>query len=81
MLDQLEMIYYLFQIITQSDLGESQLSTQPLLRELSSRQVNYNFLCLTPKSLKILLIKCFIFKYNSYVKPQQTSCHDDNILL
>ena len=28
-LDQLEMVYYLFQVITQSDLGENQLSIQP----------------------------------------------------
>ena len=37
-LDQLEMVYYLFQVIT--DLGESQLSIQPFYMELSSRQVN-----------------------------------------
>ena len=29
-LDQLEMVYYLFQVITQSDLGENQLFIQPL---------------------------------------------------
>ena len=29
--DQLEMVDYLFQVITQSDLGKSQLSIQPLL--------------------------------------------------
>ena len=31
LLDQLEMVYYLFQVTTQSDLGENQLSIQPLL--------------------------------------------------
>ena len=30
-LDQLGMVYCLFQVITQSDLGENQLSIQPLL--------------------------------------------------
>ena len=30
-LDQLEMVYYLFQVITQSGLGENQLSIQPLI--------------------------------------------------
>ena len=29
-LDQLEIVYYLFQILTQTDLGENQLSIQPL---------------------------------------------------
>ena len=29
--DQLEMVYYLLQVITQSDLGENQLPIQPLL--------------------------------------------------
>ena len=30
-LDQLEITYYLLQVITQSDFGENQLSIQPLL--------------------------------------------------
>ena len=29
--DQLEMVYYLFQVIAQSNLGENQLSIQPLI--------------------------------------------------
>ena len=33
-LDQLEMVYCLFQVITQSDLGENQLFIQPLLHEI-----------------------------------------------
>ena len=30
-LDQLEMVRYLYQVVTQSDLGENQLSIQPLV--------------------------------------------------
>ena len=33
-LHQLEMVYCLFQVITQSDLGENQLFIQPLLHEI-----------------------------------------------
>ena len=33
-IDQLEMGYCLFQVITQSDLGENQLFIQPLLHEI-----------------------------------------------
>ena len=38
-LDQLEMVYYLFQVITQSDLGENYPFNQCYM-ELSSRPVN-----------------------------------------
>ena len=32
---------------------------------LQDKLTEYNFLCLTPKSLKILLVKFFISEYNS----------------
>ena len=38
MLDQLEMVYYFFQVITQSDLGENELSIQPLLCPVNSKK-------------------------------------------
>ena len=47
---------------------------------LQDKLTEYNVLCLTPKSLKILLVKFFISEYNSSVRAQWTSCHDDNIL-
>ena len=46
---------------------------------LQDKLTEYNFLRLTPKSLKILLVKFFISEYNSWVRVQWTSCHD-NIL-
>ena len=64
-LDQVEMVYYLFLVITQSDLGENQLSIQPLLLGTIFKLTEYNFLYLTSKSLKILLLKFFISEYNS----------------
>ena len=64
-LDQLEMVYYLFLVITQSDLGENRLSIQPLLHGTIFKFTEYNFLYLTSKSLKILLLKFFISEYNS----------------
>ena len=71
------MVYYLFEVITQSDLGENQLFTltwQCLLDNFlifKDKYQNlifkdkYNFLHLTPKSLKMLLLKFFISEYNS----------------
>ena len=45
---------------------------QKALKEMNHQKVNcqdklteYNFLCLTPRSLKILLVKFFIPEYNS----------------
>ena len=38
MLDQLEMVYYFFQVITHSDLGENELSIQPLLCPVNSKK-------------------------------------------
>ena len=64
-------------VITQSDLGENQLSTltwqclQDNFLIFKDKYQNlifkdkYNFLCLTPKSLKMLLLKFFISEYNS----------------
>ena len=37
---------------------------------LQDKLTEHNFLRLTPKSLKILLVKFFIFVYNSKVKVQ-----------
>ena len=34
----LEMVYYFFQVITQSDLGENELSIQPLLCPVNSKK-------------------------------------------
>ena len=71
-LNQLEMLYHLFQVITQSDLGENHLSIQNALRlnYLQDKSndnyiILYNFLCLTPRNLKILLAKFFISEYSS----------------
>ena len=50
------MVYYLFQDIIQSDLRENQLSIQPLLHRIN-KLTEYNFLYLTPRGLKILLVK------------------------
>ena len=47
---------------------------------LQAKLTEYNLLCLTPRSLKILLVKFFISEYNSPVKVQLTSRHDDEIL-
>ena len=47
---------------------------------LQDKLTEYNFLCLTPRKLKILLVRFLISVYNSWVKVQWTSCHDDNIL-
>ena len=50
-LDQLVMVYYLYQVITQSDLRENQLSIQPLLHAL--------FLILLPSfSLLFFILQC-----------------------
>ena len=51
-LDQLVIVYYLYQVITQSDLAENQLYIQPL-----DKLTEYNFLSLTPRSFKVLLVK------------------------
>ena len=40
---------------------------------LQDKLTEYNFLYLTPKSLKILLVKFFISEYNSKVKVQWTA--------
>ena len=37
---------------------------------LQDKLTEYNVLCLTPKSLKILLVKFFISEYNSSVRAQ-----------
>ena len=37
---------------------------------VQDKLTEYNFLCLTPRSLKILLVKFFISEYNSQVKVQ-----------
>ena len=58
-LDQLVIVYYLYQVITQSDLGENQLYIQSL-----DKLTEYNFLSLTPRSFKVL-VKFFISEYNS----------------
>ena len=63
------MVYYLFQVvITQSDLGENQLSIQPLLHGIifktSCELTEYNFLSLTPmakKSPQNVISKMFHF--------------------
>ena len=56
------MVYYLYRVTTQSDLGENQLSIQPTEY---NKLTEYNFLSLTPRSLKMLLVKFFISEYNS----------------
>ena len=38
--DQLVMVYYFYQVITQSDLGENELYIQPLLHGIILRQFN-----------------------------------------
>ena len=44
LLDQLEKVYYLFQVITQSDLGENQLSIQPLLHGIIFKTSSLNII-------------------------------------
>ena len=82
-LDQLEMVYYLFQVITKSDLGENQLSTltwqclQDNFLIFKDKYQNlifkdkYNFLHLTPKSLKMLLLKFFISFITAKLKSNE----------
>ena len=51
---------------------------------LQNKLTEYNFLCLTPRSLKMLLVKFFVSEYNSWVKIQDVidgpRCHNQNIL-
>ena len=57
------MVYYLFQVITQSDLGGNQLSIQPLLHgiNLQDKLTEYNFLYFNTKKPQNIISKIFHF--------------------
>ena len=63
----------MYQVVTQSDLGEISYSFNHSYIELSSRQAKYNFLR-TPRSLKILVLEEEIYFSKQKQRVQPVVC-------